>query len=88
MFGFSIAKLIVLVGLILAVWYGLKFLARIQSLHAAAQRRRAEDRRGNEARSSASGSKIEELVKCGLCGSYVPARGASPCGRADCPAAG
>ena len=88
MFGFSFAKLIVLIGLILAVWYGLKLVARIQSLHAAAQRRSAEDRRSTEARASARGSEVEELVKCGRCGSYVPARGASPCGRADCPAAG
>ena len=87
MFGLSFAKLLVLVGLILAVWYGFKFLARIQALHAAAQRRRAEDGRGTEARSSERDREIEELVKCGLCGSYVPAQGPSPCGRADCPAA-
>lgn len=86
MFGFSFAKLIVLVGVILLVWYGFKFVGRLQALHEAAERRRAQDGRGDRAHSSARGGQIEELVKCGVCGSYVPAQGAAACGRADCPA--
>ncbi len=85
MFGLSFAKLLVLVGLILVVWYGFKFVARLQALHAAAERRRTEGARGTEARSSERGREIEELVKCRVCGSYVPAQGPAPCGRADCP---
>lgn len=86
MFGLSFAKLLVLVGLILFVWYGFKFLARLQALHQAAERRRTEGARGTDARSSERGREIEELVKCRVCGSYVSAQGPAPCGRADCPA--
>lgn len=86
MFGLSFAKLLVLVGLILVVWYGFKFVARLQALHQAAERRRTEGARGTEARSSERGREIEELVKCRVCGSYGPSQGPAPCGRADCPA--
>ncbi len=88
MFGLSFVKLLVLVGLILVVWYGFKFLARLQVLHQAAERRRTEGTRGTEARSSERGREIEELVKCRVCGSFVPAQEPAPCGRADCPARG
>jgi len=86
MFGLSFPKLLVLVGLFLVVWYGFKFLGRLQAIHAAAVRRRAEGRSRTEAPSSERAGEIEELVKCRVCGSYVPAQGPAACRRADCPA--
>lgn len=86
MFGLSFPKLLVLVGLFLVVWYGFKFLTRLQAIHGAAARRRAEGARRTEAPSSERGGEIEELVKCRVCGSYVPAQGPAGCRRADCPA--
>ncbi|HLI13407.1 MAG TPA: hypothetical protein VKY65_17580 [Alphaproteobacteria bacterium] len=86
MFGFSLAKLVVLVGIFLIVWYGLKFAARLQELREAEIRRRAEDKRG--ARRSEHGrgeAAVEEMVKCRVCGAYVPARGAAACGQPGCP---
>ncbi len=28
---------------------------------------------------------IEDMAQCRVCGAYVPAKGATRCGRADCP---
>ncbi len=28
---------------------------------------------------------VEDLAKCSVCGTYVPATGAKPCGRGNCP---
>ncbi len=73
MFGFSIAKLIVLAAVIALVWYGFKWMGR----------RRAGgggDRVADEAPAA-----IEDMDKCALCGTFVPAEGARDCGRDGCP---
>ncbi|MBL9036056.1 MAG: hypothetical protein JNN33_14930 [Rhodospirillaceae bacterium] len=33
----------------------------------------------------AAGKPIEDMTQCKVCGAYVPAKGATRCGRADCP---
>lgn len=95
MLGFSIQKLLVLAGVIAAVWYGFKFIGRLQQVRdaeakAAGQRKRAgfadqmrdwvTGRKGGGA-----GGEAEDLVPCPKCGAYVAARGAKSCGRSDCP---
>lgn len=82
MFGFGITKLLVLAGLIAAVWYGFKFVGRLDE----ARRRQAAEtgprrRAGSERKSEA----IEDTVQCPVCGAYVVAGSASPCERPDCP---
>lgn len=32
-----------------------------------------------------AGKPIEDMTQCKVCGAYVPAKGATRCGRADCP---
>jgi len=74
MFGFSLSKLVVLVAIIAAVWYGFKFLGRLD------EKRKAEIKRG-----AAKGHDAEAMVECPVCGIYVSAQDAGNCGRADCP---
>jgi hypothetical protein len=78
MFGLSFGKLLVLIVLIAVVWYGFKHVARTEKVRQEAAKKRA----------PAAGPRrveAEDMVKCGACGAYVAARGASNCGRSDCP---
>lgn len=88
MLGFSLQKLLVLAAVILAVWYGFRFLSRVQNA-------RQEEPRVRSGRASASPRRpwrktperttAEDMVQCPVCQAYVPAKGTSACGRADCP---
>ncbi len=81
MFGFSLQKLIVLAGVVVAVWYGFKLITRLQQARDAdAALRQSKAKRPGPARGEA-----EDMVQCPVCQAYVPARSASSCGRADCP---
>ncbi len=86
MFGLSFTKLLVLAILILVVWYGFKYAARIeavkQTLRAEARRRQAG---GGGAEIRQPTRPVEDLVKCRQCGSYVAAQGAANCGKPQCP---
>jgi uncharacterized protein len=91
MFGMSFGKLLLLAILILIVWYGFKYAARIeavkQTLRAEAIRRRqagdgGSDRRGDR---TPAARPVEDLVKCQRCGSYVASVGAANCGKPQCP---
>ena len=88
MFGLSLPKLIVLLIVCGAVWYGIKYLQlRDQRLARTAQRAATEAAARAAARRSPEPAAVtEELAKCPVCATYV-ARGAARCGRADCPAA-
>jgi ribosomal protein L32 len=80
MFGFSLAKLIVLAAIIAAVWYGFKWVNRYQQVQSAKAARSAARREKADAAPA-----TEELIACPRCGTYVPAHNARACGRADCP---
>ncbi len=89
MFGFSLQKLIVLVAVVAAVWYGFKFVSRLQD----ARRADAVGREGagkkpkNADRDTGNPGRIdaEDMVQCPNCEAYVSGRGATKCGRPDCP---
>ena len=101
MFGFSIQKLLVLAAIIGAVWYAFKFVGRLQQARDAEAKGGAKpgggakrgtfgdqlrDWVGGKGGSGAgSAGETEDLVQCPKCGAYVAARGASSCGRDDCP---
>ncbi len=94
MLGFSLGKLLVLLAVIGAVWYGFKYLSRMQYL----RERRAEAReqidsggapppppgRGRR-KQAAERPAAEDMTQCPACQAYVPAKGARNCGRPDCP---
>ncbi len=93
MFGMSFGKLLLLAILILIVWYGFKYAARVeavkQTLRAEAIRRRQTGSagRGGDVRGDVrpTARPVEDLVKCQRCGSYVAAVGAANCGKPQCP---
>ena len=88
MLGMSLGKFLVLAILILIVWYGFKYAARVeavrQAVRAEALRRRAAMQGGGRVASSPA-KPVEDLVKCRQCGSFVASSGAANCGKPGCP---
>jgi uncharacterized protein len=84
MFGLpSLQKLIVLALIVALVWYGFRFLGRLQAARKAEARLR-EAEGGRPAKKSArdaSQATVEDLVPCPSCGSYVRAGSTCSCGR-------
>jgi len=86
MLGFSIQKLLFTVGIVVAIWYGFKWVGRMNAIrekNAKDKLRRTASNSGN-AGSSAAGD-AEDMLECASCGAFVASRGAKSCGRADCP---
>ena len=87
----GLPKLILLIGIIVLVWYGFRFLGQVDRVRRraaseAAARSAAAAHRTRQQTGQGSGlPKVEDMVKCRVCGSYVPARNPSRCGRNDCP---
>ena len=80
MFGLpSIQKLIVLGLVIAVVWYGFKFLGRLQQVRKAeAKLRASETKKPQKTRTERSaeagdGQEVADLVQCPACGAYVQA---------------
>ena len=72
----SISELITLAIVAVAVWYGFKWVESYKALRR--RRRRAET-------PTPAQQGTEDMVRCTVCGVYVPGHGALPCPRADCP---
>lgn len=77
MFGVGFQKILILMAVITAVWYGFRFIGQI-----AAERKRLQ--REAERRRPARRT-VQDMVKCRLCGDYVPASGVASCANANCP---
>jgi len=86
MFGLpSIQKLIVLAAIVAAVWYGFKFLGRLQEARKAEAKLR-EGKNGKPAKKSSDGAEsrrdqVEDLVPCPSCGAYVKVGSTCSCGQ-------
>lgn len=82
---FSLPKLIVLALLLAAVWYGFRWVSRVNHLRAeqAAERRRMRKTPGGG--TAARTPAAEDMEKCPSCGIYVSPRSAASCGRPGCP---
>jgi uncharacterized protein len=81
-----VPKLILLVVVVLAVWYGVRFITRIGQMREVL--RRAAEQAAMNARAAQPRAPVlvaEDLVKCRICSAFVPAKSATRCGRADCP---
>ena len=78
MFGLSLPKLLVLALIVGGVWYGYKWLGRLDQERKAKLRAKGPgDRVGRDS---------QDLVQCALCGTYGPADlERCPEGRDDCP---
>jgi hypothetical protein len=80
---FGLSKLLVFGAVLAVLWIGFRYVGRIQAIRQAVgeemrRRQRAEQQRRRPL-------PAEDLIKCGVCGAYVAARGATACGRAECP---
>ena len=85
MFFAGFEKFFLLIGIIVAVWYGFKFFSAVE--RASSQARQAPGRaQGRPQRQRPTQmAEVEETVKCRVCGAYVPVRQPARCGRANCP---
>lgn len=77
MFGGPLGKLLVLIAVIAAVWYGYKYVERINEL-------RGKQRRRAPKQPKARALEAEDMAKCRVCGTYVAAN-AGGCGKPGCP---
>ncbi len=91
MFGIpSLQKLLVLAAVIALVWYGFKFVGRLQDQRRAegglgARAPRRPKRRGRASVAEPGMQDAEDMVACPVCQAYVQARGTTRCDRSDCP---
>ena len=82
MFGFSLSKLLFTVFVVGAVWYGFKWVARLQNRSGAGGRVGKTGAPPSEAPHS---PEVQNMVPCPVCGDYVSAGAVVDCPRADCP---
>lgn len=76
MLGFSLPKLIVLAAIIAAIWYGYKFIGRLQAA--------AKTKVPGDDTDSVIPDAVD-MVKCDTCGDFVAAKGSRSCGKEGCP---
>jgi uncharacterized protein len=81
---FSFGKLLFLAIIIAVVWYGFKYVQRVEEVRRVLRREMARRRQG-ASQPEPRPLKAEDLAKCARCGAYVPAQSTSRCERADCP---
>lgn len=74
----SLGKILVLVAVVALVWYGFKLIGRLDQT-------RKEELRRQETGAAKKRPTVEETVRCRVCDAFVSARGATSCGRPDCP---
>ena len=80
MFSFpSINKLLVLVAVISAIWFGFRLLGQIDR-----QRRQAMPKKKWWQMKRTEPRQVEDMVKCKVCGAFT-ARNAKSCGKPGCP---
>jgi uncharacterized protein len=86
MFGFSPSKILFTVVIIAVVWYGFKWLNRLQDGQKKGNKKPPQDTtRSDNAAASAEDINYEELVACSKCGDFVVADKKSGCGKDGCP---
>lgn len=91
MLGFSFTKILVLAAIIATVWYGFKYIGRLQRIDKG-DRKPAERSMGERMRKAARSKTgysdteiIEDTEKCPKCGVYISVDANSNCGKPGCP---
>lgn len=79
----SLGKIIVLVAIVAVVWYGFRWFSQLDHARKRAERQQPAARKTADAGTARTG--VEETVRCPVCDAFVAARGATSCGRPDCP---
>ena len=85
MLGLSLGKLFLLALLILVIWYGFKYVNRVEEVRQTIRKAARDAAARSQARQGSPAIKAEDMVKCRACGVYVTKSGATNCGRPDCP---
>ncbi len=90
MLGFSIQKLLFTAAVVVAVWYGFKWVGRMKKVRDREReklRRQAGKETSGGAPGDASGASddTEEMMECPACGAFVAAQAPKSCGKAECP---
>lgn len=85
MLGLSLQKLLVLISIIAAVWYGFKLVSRLDAQRKRSMGAAKPPRKRWRFRDRQPAGKTEEMRPCPACGTYVASGTATGCGRADCP---
>lgn len=75
MFGIGFSKLLLLVVIVVAIWYGFKFVGRLDQ-------KRKRDLADKKKKATDS---IGKMDQCPVCRTYVVADRAGNCGRQGCP---
>jgi uncharacterized protein len=78
----SLGKILVFVAVIALVWIGFRLVGRLDQARKQQMRTAA---RGQTEGGKKQRPAVEETVRCRVCDAFVAARGATSCGRADCP---
>lgn len=79
----SFSKILVFLAIIALVWVGFRLVGRLDQARKQEARRQKDGGRVRGA--GRQRPEVEETVRCRVCGAFVAARGATSCGRADCP---
>jgi len=75
-------KILVLVAVVAAVWYGFKMINRITE----DRNKAVGDRNSKKSSTRSSGSPTtEDMIACPECGTFVSASSTAKCERANCP---
>lgn len=74
-----LVKWLVLAAIVLVVWFGWRHFQRVAALG------RRRDPAAPAPRPDRPAARVEETVRCEVCGAFVPAREPGRCGRPDCP---
>lgn len=77
----GVSKLLVLILIIGAVWYGFKLFARRGQNFGGRQR----SGRIGSGRPETSEKPAQDMESCAICGTFVPNAAAKACGRDNCP---
>ncbi|CCQ73641.1 Conserved protein of unknown function [Magnetospira sp. QH-2] len=80
MFGFSFPKLLFTALAIAAVWYGFKYITRLQE-----RRDQAPKVRRGKQTGPAREASVEDMIQCEICGDFLSGARPRSCGRKDCP---
>jgi uncharacterized protein len=84
MFGFSLTKLLFTAAVIALIWYGFKWVGRVQTRREAEERARLREGK-SPAADSRAGASAHDMVKCAVCGDFVSPEATRGCDRPNCP---
>jgi uncharacterized protein len=81
MFGIpSVNKILVLIAIISAIWFGFRLLGQLDRQRRDAARKEKERTRPQ----GPTPRQVDDMLKCDVCGTFI-ARGSKGCGRPGCP---